>query len=284
MLSNGSDSTPVDNKEFLHAISEDLLNSWSPILISCIVALIFSYILLVLFRYAIKYVIWVIYIGLIVVLVIGAIVFLVLYFKTKGDPNSTPEGFLIAAGVSAILAVILGIVIFIFRKRIALVVQIFKEASKVLADVPLIVAEPLLTFLAMGLATATFLYFVLVIQSSGNLTVQNDKNGQFFKATYEQDFGSVAAFYINLVSYIWFTQFILGCQHFVIAGTVCQWFFSHTKTKLASPIKRSFHQLLRIHIGSICLGSIFITLVKIIRMLVDSLTVSRTQLNYPLTF
>lgn len=182
------------------------------------------------------------------------------------------EGLLIAAGVLAIFA----IVIFIFKKRIALVVQMFKEASKVLADVPLIVAEPMLTFLAMGLATAAFMYFALVIQSSGSLTVENDKNGKFFKATYEQDFGSIAAWYINIVTFIWFTQFILGCQHFVIAGVVCQWFFSRTKSKLASPIQRSFHQLLSVHIGSICLGAIFITLVKIIRMLVDSLTVRRT--------
>lgn len=249
------------------------------------VALIFSYILLVLFRYAIKYVIWVIYIGLIVLLVAGAVVFLVLYFTTKSsNPDSAPEGFLIVAGVLALLAVILGVVIFIFRKRIRLVIEIFKEASKALGDVPLIAFEPLLTFLAMGLATAAFLYFAIVIQSSGNLEVENDKDGNFFKATYVQNFGSVAAYYINIVTYIWFIQFILGCQHFVIAGTICQWFFARTKSKLDSPIKRSFHHLLRIHIGSICLGSIFITIVKIIRMLVEGATVRTRHSSIALAF
>ncbi|KAG4079725.1 hypothetical protein HA402_014856 [Bradysia odoriphaga] len=251
LLSNGTDSSSVNDGAFLHTISNDLVHSWSPILISCVVALIFSYILLILFRYAIKYVIWVIYIGLIVLLVVGAIVFLVFYFKAKSsDPESQPAGFLVVAGVLALFALILGVVIFMFRRRIRLVVQLFKEASKALGDVPLIVMEPLLTFLAMGLATAAFLYFYVMIESSGKLKAANDENGKFFKALYVKDIGCHGAYYINLVAYIWFTQFILGCQHFVIASTVCQWFFARTKNKLDSPISRAFHHLLRMHIGS----------------------------------
>ncbi|XP_037045587.1 choline transporter-like protein 1 isoform X2 [Bradysia coprophila] len=273
LRSNGTDTSSVNDKAFLHTISNDLVHSWSPILISCVVALIFSYILLILFRYAIKYVIWVIYIGLIVLLVVGAIVFTVFYFKAKSsDPESQPAGFLAVAGVLALLALILGFIIFMVRRRIRLVVQLFKEASKTLGDVPLIVLEPLLTFLAMGLATAAFLYFYVMIESSGKLKSENDENGKFFKALYVKDIGCHGAYYINLVAYIWFTQFILGCQHFVIASTVSQWFFARTKSKLDSPISRAFHHLLRIHIGSICLGSIFITIVKIIRMLVEGAT------------
>lgn len=272
LLYNKTDSSSIDGGAFIHTISNDLLHSWSPILISCVVALIFSYILLVLFRYAIKYVIWVIYIGLIVLLVVGAAVFIVFYFKAKSNPDSGAEAFLIVAGVLALFALILGIVVCVFRKRIRLVVQLFKEASKALGDVPLIVVEPLLTFLAMGLATVAFLYFYAMIQSSGKLQVQNDKDGKFFKALYVMDIGCHAAYYINLVAYIWFVQFILGCQHFIIASTVCQWFFTRTKNKLDSPISRSFHQLLRIHIGSVCLGSIFITIFKVIKMIVEGAT------------
>lgn len=281
-LSNGtdSDSTPDFQGALLQQLSEDLFHSWSPILISCVVALIFSYILLVLFRYAIKYVVWFIYIGLIAVFVAGAIAFIVFYFQARGDPNTTPEAFLVVAGILILAAVVLGVLVFLFRKRIRLVIQLFKEASKALGDVPLLVAEPLLTFVAMALSTAAFLYFAIVIETSGKLEVQNDADGKFFKATYVQDFGCTAAYYVNLVAFIWFTQFILGCQHFVIAGTVCQWFFARTKSKLDSPIKRSFHYLLRLHIGSVCLGSIFITIVKIIKMLVENAAVRREPTKY----
>ncbi|KAJ6641931.1 Choline transporter-like protein 1 [Pseudolycoriella hygida] len=271
---NASNSTPntIDSSELIHKISVDLLHSQLTVLVSCFVAVIFSYALLVLFRYAIKYVIWVIYIGLIVVLVAGAIAFIVLYFNAKKQNLESPVGLLIAAGIFAIFAIILGVVIFLFRKRIRLTIQLFKEASKALGDVPHIMIEPLVTFVPFSWATIAFLYLLIVIQTSGNLEVKNDANGNFFKAEYVPDFGCIAAYYINIVAYIWFTQFIFGCQDFVIAGIVCQWFFARTKKKLDSPVSRSFHYLLRIHIGSVCLGSIFITIVKIIRMLVDSVT------------
>lgn len=275
---NGTASTEAEYGTFLHQISQDLLNSWSAILISCIVALVFSYILLVLFRYAVKYVIWIIYIGLIVVLVIGVITFIVLYFNAKSNGiNQSPEGFLIVSAILGIAAIILAVVIFLFRKRIRLVVQLFKEASKALGDVPLIVAEPLLTFLAFGLSTLAFLYFAIVIESSGHLEIENDERGKFDKATYNKDFGMIVAHYVNLATFIWFTQFIIGCQHFIIAGTVCQWFFARTKTKLDSPIKRSFDYLLRVHIGSICLGAVFITIVKMISYFVNGAKARRTH-------
>ncbi len=280
-LINGSHSESKVEGEFLHQLSTDLLHSWSPVLVSCAVALTFSYVLLILFRYAIKYVIWVIYIGLIVALVIGSVVLLVLYFTTKkSNPEVNPVAFLAISGVLFLIAIILAVVIYLFRRRIRLVIELFKEASKALGDVPLIVVEPLLTFIAMGLSTAAFLYFYIIIESSGNLEVQNDSRGKFDKALYVKDIGCHAAYYVNWVTYIWFTQFILGCQHFVIASTISQWFFARTKSKLDSPIQRSFHFLLSLHIGSICLGSIFITIVKILRTLVEYLTVRRTFNEY----
>lgn len=260
----------------LQAITEDIFNSWLSILISCIVALVFSYILLVLFRYAIKYVIWVIYIGLIVLLLIGSIVMLVFYFSAKNEGGKTAEsatGLAITSGVLALLAVLLALFIYFYRRRIQLVIQLFKEASKALSDVPLIVTEPLLTFVAFGLSTVVFLYFALIIQSSGRLEVENDVNGKFLKATYAKDVAVIMAHWLNLIAFLWFTQFILGCQHFVIAGTLCQWFFTRTKSKLDSPIKRSFDYLVRFHIGSVCLGSIFITIMTIIRMIVRGIQV-----------
>jgi len=122
----------------------------------------------------------------------------------------------------------------------------------------------------MGLTSVAFLYFAIVIESSGNLEVQNDSRGNFVKADYEKNVAMEMAHYVNLVAFIWFTSFILGCQHFVIASAVSQWFFTRTKDKIGSPIARGFSLLLRFHLGSVCLGSILITLIKIVRMIVES--------------
>lgn len=270
----------ADASGFLQSVTQDLANSWGAILISCAVALIFSYILLVLFRYAIKYVIWVIYIGIIALFFIGSVVFLVLFFIARNskdvDTREASWGLLIAVIVFAVFAVVLGLLLFFFRRRIRLVIQLFKEASKAIADVPLIIAEPILTFLSLALTCFAFVYFAIVIESAGHLEVENDENGKFVRAEYQKNVGILAAHIFNLVGFIWFVQFIFGCQHFVIASTVSDWFFARTKSKLDSPISRGFSNLLRFHLGSICLGSMLITMVTIIRMAVNYINVSMT--------
>lgn len=261
----------------LQTVSEDLIQSWHLILITCIVALVFSYILLVLFRYAIKYVIWFIFIGIVVAFFAGSIIMIVFFFAAKSstilEEQEGAYGFLIASGLFALFGLIIGLVIYFFRKRIGLVVQIFKEASKVLADVPTLIAEPLLTFISLGFTFFAFIYFAIIIQTAGKLEVQNDAQGKFFKAEFQPDSVIAMSNYVNFIAFIWFTSFILGCQNFVIAGAVCQWFFTRTKSKLDSPLMRSFEYLLQFHIGSVCLGSVLITIMKIIKMIIENLKV-----------
>jgi solute carrier family 44 (choline transporter-like protein), member 1 len=272
-IESNSTDPEADVTSFFSNVVEDFSLTWPSILITCGVALVFSYVVLMLFRYAIKYVIWVIYISLVLLLAILAIVMLALFIAANNskDPREkeAATGLLIAAGVFGLFAIVFALVLYFFRKRIRLVVQLFKEASKVLIDVPMIIFEPLLTFISMGVACVGFLYFALIILSSGDLKVQNDAAGKFDKASYEPGPVASIAHFVNFVAFIWFTSFILGCQHFVIASTVCQWFFTRSKDKLDSPISRAFSHLLNFHIGSVCLGSLLITLMKIIRMIIE---------------
>jgi solute carrier family 44 protein 1 (choline transporter-like protein) len=111
---------------------------------------------------------------------------------------------------------------------------------------------------------------VIVIQTAGKLTEGKALDGEF-QATYEKDPGMGIASILNLIAFFWFTQFIFGCQHFVIAGTVSKWYFARDKTKLNSPILTTFSHLLNFHLGSICLGSMLITIIKIFRMIVNAI-------------
>jgi hypothetical protein len=77
---------------------------------------------------------------------------------------------------------------------------------------------------------------------------------------------AIPAHYCNLISFIFITQFIIGCQNFIIAGTIVRWYFTRDKTKLEKPIKKSFSHLFKFHLGSVCFGAILITLVKLIKM------------------
>lgn len=38
------------------------------------------------------------------------------------------------------------------------------------------------------------------------------------QVTFQKDIGIVISRIINFIAFLWFTQFIFGCQHFVISG------------------------------------------------------------------
>jgi hypothetical protein len=203
----------VDFSGFFTSVSQDLVILWPQILLSCVVAAIFSYILLILFRYAIEYIIWIIYIASVIALGAAAILFAVLFAQNGGG------GLLGASIVFAICTVVDILILIWFRKRIKLVAQLFKEASKALIDVTSILFEPILTFLALILAIAPFLFFIIVIETAGDfLDAKNLDGSTQVKLT--QAGGIGFARFLNVVAFIWFTQFIYGCQHFVIAGKI----------------------------------------------------------------
>ncbi|CRK86752.1 CLUMA_CG000584, isoform A [Clunio marinus] len=263
-------------ENFFEKVAEDFRTSWFHILISVVVAMVFSYILLILFRYAAKYVIWVIYIAFVILMAILCIFSLAMFEAKKskeGREKESAQNYLFVSVICGVIALVFGVTLLIVRKRIKFVIQLFKEASKALADVPMIVVEPLLTFITFVLTFIIFIYFTIIIASAGRPKRINYGYG-FEDVNFERDEVVKAAFVINLIAFSWFASFILGCQHFIIASTVCQWFFTRTKTELNSPIKRAFSHLLRFHIGSVCLGSILLTIVKIIRIIAERINKS----------
>lgn len=253
---------------FMQKITEDLAASSIAILGTCGVAIVFSFILLTLFRYAIKYVVWVIYIGVVLLFIIGALIFVVISVETEAP------ALLIVSAVLGIIGIILAVVLCVCKKQIKLVVEMYKETSKVLMDAPALMFEPVLTFIMLIGGSIAFIYFYLVIESSGHLKVQHDLMGDFDKAVYVKNTALNAAYFMNIVGYAWFTSLIFGCQHFITACTVCQWYFTRSKEKLESPVIRSFSFLLRFHIGSVSFGALIMTAIMVIRMILESIKVN----------
>jgi hypothetical protein len=89
---------------------------------------------------------------------------------------------------------------------------------------------------------------------------------------FKADVGIAFAHIVNYIAFIWFVQLIFDCQHFVIAGAISAWYFTRDKSKLISPVITSLHNLIRYHLGSVCLGSMIITFVKVIRMIFQAIT------------
>lgn len=127
------DEVTSDAVDILYdSTSEQLLQQSTSIIAVFIIALILSLGTLFLFRYAIKYIIWIVIISSIVLQFFSSALFTFSFLNVKAG-----GGCLLSGSITLILVIT-------FRKRIILVAKLFKEASKVLIDVPGILFEPIL--------------------------------------------------------------------------------------------------------------------------------------------
>lgn len=81
---------------------------------------------------------------------------------------------------------------------------------------------PLQTFLALGGVITLWVVFSFLIESSGFLTAPVGAG----PSNYNKDGAMQFTRWYNLLGMFWFTQFMIGCQHMVIAGAVATWFFT----------------------------------------------------------
>ncbi|KAL7017438.1 hypothetical protein ACKWTF_010379 [Chironomus riparius] len=266
-VKNANSTEASDNFSIFQKLSQQLIITWPYLVAVCGISFVFSYIVLILFRYFIEYVIWIIYI-LFVGMFACAAGFCWYAYVTAKDKDK--KGMLIIAILFTIGVVLFVLLLILNRRRIKLVAQIFKEASKAIIDVPALLFEPVITFLALAVAFFLFVYFAIVTETTGTLEADTTLDGEF-QAKYEPNFAAYMSRIFNILAFIWFTQFIFGCQNFLIAGTVVKWYFSRDKSKVDSPIQKTFLHLVRFHLGSICLGSILLLLMKILKLIVDGI-------------
>lgn len=259
-------------KDFLQEVSEDLHLCWQEILYLCLIAFVLSIVLLFLFRFVVAFVVWIVLIGVVTVSVCGTVYLWVRYKLVRDELKSNPDysqsdigqrkhySLLAYAIVATIATVVIMLVVLVMRKRIQLVVQLFREAGKAIASMPVLLLQPVLTFACLAVVVALWLHFSLWVETAGFLTPRGEDN-----LYYKKDTAVKVTRWYNLFAMFWFTQFIVSCQHMVIAGAVTTWFFTRNKDHLDAPISTSFYNLIRYHLGSIAFGSLLIALVQMAR-------------------
>lgn len=130
---------------FFQDVSEDLATCWREILYVCIISFAFSFIVLILFRYVVGFVVWFVLLASVVASIVATIFLWVKYVESKQKRDTDREQtYLIAAIISTVVAFCISLLIIVMRKRVKLVIELFKEAGKALSDMPLLLLEPLL--------------------------------------------------------------------------------------------------------------------------------------------
>lgn len=255
-------------------------------------ALLVTIILVALLRYIAKFMI-------IIVLIlssVGSIALSVLLWlkfaelKRKNDQTihslpileiemKTQTAYLIYSIVATVFTVILLLIIIAMRKRIGLVLRLFAEAQKAIADMPLLLGMPLITFIFLFLFLFYWLITLIMIYSFGEY--EESEIELYGHKVYKKSLSTFIWWY-HIVGLVWISEFIFGCQSMVIASSVSKWYFTRPKSALRTPICTAISRLLFYHLGSIALGSFLIVLVRIPRYILmyfqDKIKASRSSL------
>lgn len=156
----------------------------------------------------------------------------------------------------------IGTVVFM-RKRILLVTTLFRESGKAIADMPLLLLQPVLTFGALLSITILWSIGLICLQSMKNPVIDVSTGFVVFKA---ETVYKIMKWY-HVFAFLWVSHFAIACQHYVIGAAVSKWYFSTNRYELNSPIGSSVSELILYYLGSVALGSFLVAIFKVIRII-----------------
>ncbi|KAL3284219.1 hypothetical protein HHI36_018382 [Cryptolaemus montrouzieri] len=272
-----SNLTMEDFIALLGNIGRDIRHGWWAIVLSAIASCLLCFGTMSLFRYAVDFVVWFILIGSVGILAIIAGLFWYAYFKMKDSQpidgkqvKDGASGFMVLAVIFSIIVLCLIIVITCMVKRVKLIIQLFKEASKSIFDIPSLIMMPVWTSMLVTIVFLIFIILTVFMAFAGKLTeVASTPSGLYLE--YMQNSVMTIALVYNIFAYIWVTEFIIGAQYMIIAGAVSAWFFTRNKQYLDAPLWTAFTNFTRFHMGTVAIGSLVITIMTIVRGLIRSL-------------
>ena len=170
--------------------------------------------------------------------------------------------------VMIILTTILLLITLAMLKRIPIAVEVIKEAGQAVMRMPFIAAYPLVFFVAIILLVVYFIAIMLFMFSPGK-TVTIAMIG----LTTSDPYVINAMIWYHLIGFIWTFAFFSGVHQITIAGAIGHWYWTRDKSMpITFPVMRSLYRTLRYHLGSVALGSLLLTLVEIIRIILWRIT------------
>lgn len=176
-----------------------------------------------------------------------------------------------------ILCVIDGIflllIIFLFN-RIRLSIKIIQFVSQLLGKNPSLFFFPIINYLILFVWWIYVIGVAIVLFGAGTpqRDIVNEYGDKYYKINmnYNKIIQGFAIY--HFVGFIWISCFIMALGEMTIAGVVAQFYFTHPDDRKNLPkcrVSRSFFRALRYHTGSLALGSLIITVVKIIRIILE---------------
>ncbi|XP_076246590.1 choline transporter-like protein 1 isoform X2 [Calliopsis andreniformis] len=259
-------------ENFYKEISWDLSVAWREMVYLLLIALAISLGILIAFRYMVQWIVYIVLIGVNLACIGGSGYLWYAWYKEKKgveaheipEEDSSEEAMLVYAILMSIVTVIILLIVLVMRKRIALVIQLFREAGKAVYAMPVLLLQPIYTYLLIGFTVCAWIYCMLWIESAGNIYL-NRKN----RIHYRKDTLLIATRWYNLFFFFVTCEFLLGCQHVVVACAVARWFFTRDKKRLSLAVTRGFCYLVRYHLGTVAFGALVIGIIRLVRAMIS---------------
>ncbi|XP_071330664.1 choline transporter-like protein 2 isoform X4 [Trachinotus anak] len=205
--------------------------------------------------------------------------------------------------ILAIVDVIIILLLIFLRKRILIAVALIKEASRAIGHVMCSLFFPLFTFLLLAVVIAFWAVTAVFLSTSNepvykvfNETVCEHSRKVCDPANYTTspmktqcpDSDCLFAFYggetvyhkyliglqfYNVFLFFWCANFVIGLGQMTLAGAFASYYWAFVKPDdmPAFPVFSSLGRSLRYHTGSLAFGSLILSIVQIIRVLLEYL-------------
>lgn len=303
----------LNSWDTVEQVLSDLYDTWEVILALCGLALVLALFLVAVLHFVASLVAYIFMIAVSIACLVGTGILWYTYAGIKWNLDVTPvealleksiqneRAILVYAILATIFTLIILLLVWALRSRIGFLAQLFRESSECLIDMPYLLVQPFVTFIALLIF---FSFWLMVIACLATATYPGSKSltPLFGKADLSSTvtnapyalpgdiastrIGNVSArqlthkfvefidatwvrymWWVYVIGLIWTSEFILACQQMVIAGAVAIWYFDGGKKSVGSPVLTSISNLVSYHLGSIALGSLLITILKIPRLI-----------------
>ncbi|XP_076844718.1 choline transporter-like protein 2 isoform X2 [Brachyhypopomus gauderio] len=207
--------------------------------------------------------------------------------------------------ILAIVELIIILLLIFLRKRISIAVALIKEASRAIGHVMFSLLYPLLTFFLLAIVIAYWVITAVFLSTSNEAVYQvfsptnspclhdnksckpeNFSTSEMGKACPKAEclftfYGGETAYhkyliflqFYNLFLFFWCANFVTALGQMTLAGAFASyyWAFDKSKDMPACPVFASLGRALRYHTGSLAFGSLILSIIQIIRVLLEYL-------------
>uniref|UniRef100_A0A6Q2ZCJ5 Choline transporter-like protein n=1 Tax=Esox lucius TaxID=8010 RepID=A0A6Q2ZCJ5_ESOLU len=284
----------IEARQVAMKIFEDYTHSWYWILLGLVIALLISLLFIVLLRYLAGIMVWVMIVMVILVIGYGEdqlngppVLSYSFVFKLNLSVNiKTWLAFIIILSIVELIIILL---LIFLRNRLLVAIALIKEASRAIGYVMSALFYPLFTFALLAMVIAYWAVTAVFLSTSNQpiYKVFNETNySTSIMKSQCPDSQCLFAFYggetayhkyliglqfYNVFLFFWCANFVTALGQMTLAGAFASYYWAFVKPgdMPAFPIFASLGRSLRYHTGSLAFGSLILSIVQIIRVLLE---------------